>query len=146
MLKPRKSNPCVRWTIWVFSWERERPRLSNHSCRVLTACSASSLLSQNTTKSSAYLTTARGPRISPLLLCLTPKASSMPCSAIFANRGLITPPTIWQNTAVRAWATGGRGHSKDDRHLLFVNLHAPDHRANNLAPREPVGRCQPAAY
>ena len=43
-------------------------------------------------KSSAYLTTARLLSSSPRFRCFTPRASSMPCSAILASKGLITPP------------------------------------------------------
>src|SRR5207248_1597676 len=80
---------CPSSNDWVQS---SHGYLGIHSTRMSCTCSASSLVSQKQTKSSAYLTTARFPMSSPRQLYLTPMAASIPCNAMFANNGDPTPP------------------------------------------------------
>src|SRR5215471_4030869 len=123
----------------VFSAESASPLLLNQSVRMsFTAC-ASSWFSQNTQKSSAYLTTARLLSSSPRFRCFIPRASSIPCSAILASKGLITPPTMLQTLGNffrgRLWCLRRRIDAEHDPDLLLVNLNALHQRPNDLAAR-----------
>src|SRR5947209_11601648 len=139
MLKDRKSNPSVNWTIRVFSGERDSPRLANQSGRIRSLTTrASSWLSQNTTKSSAYRTTARFPMLVPWVSCLTPRAASMPCSAMFSRSGEITPQTILQTAPFGAFNKRVGRHLVNHAHFIRVDLDPLHQRPNDLPPRLPT--------
>jgi retron-type reverse transcriptase len=56
--------------------------------------------------------------------------------------GVATPPTMLQNTVVGATRKRGWRYPEHNVHLLMVDLHAADQCANNLTPRQPIGRFQ----
>ena len=58
--------------------------------------------------------------------------------------GVLTPPTIWQNTVVGTWGRGSWGHAKDDCDLVLVNLYTPHQGTNNLPLGEPICLREPA--
>ena len=63
MLNPRKSKPSLRWTIFVLSSLKARPRGASHCASRALTCPACYWLLQSTTTSSAYLITAGDPRL-----------------------------------------------------------------------------------
>ena len=60
--------------------------------------------------------------------------------------GPLTPPTIWQNTAVGTCGTGSRRHPNDDGHVLLVDFHTPDQGPNDLTAGPPIGGRQSTAH
>ena len=55
------------------------------------------------------------------------------------SNGLITPPTMLQNAPLGANDKRGWANPVHDPHGLLIDLHTFDQRANDLAPRGPVG-------
>jgi len=58
----------------------------------------------------------------------------------------VSPPTIWQNTAIGAWISGRWRDPKDDGYVLVVDFHTPDQGANELAAGPPIRGRQPTAH
>lgn len=83
--------------LCVLSSLKARPRGASHAASRALTCSASCLVWQKATRSSAYLITTGEPGAAnvaslPVRRYRTPAAPSIPCSATFSRHGLITPP------------------------------------------------------
>jgi hypothetical protein len=77
--------------MWVFATDRRHPRVPSHVARRAWASIASCFVGHKTARSSAYRTKAYRPRRTPLGVHEIPRACSMPCSATFNKKGLMTP-------------------------------------------------------
>src|SRR5215469_9260253 len=67
---------------------------------------------------------------------------SIPCKAMFAKSGEITPPPMWQNALLRAEHKRVGSDPKDDPDLLLINLDSLDQRPNQVTPSQPIGFSQ----